>query len=89
MSQDAYDMLKRIRMDLSAAQAKITDLARILNEHNLKDGTRPTCPTCGLSLKNNLMLDEHLYHAHDGPEPPHWRRAEEMSADSIDQQEAA
>lgn len=80
MTQDPYELLKKIRMDLSAAQAKITDLSSLLSELNLKDLSRPTCPTCGLSFKSSLVRDEHVYVMHDGPEPAHWVRAEEMSA---------
>ncbi len=79
MSQDAFDMLKRIRMDLTAAQAKITDLNNILSEMNLTDRARPKCSTCGLSFKHSLARDEHLYHAHDGPEPPAWLAAEQLA----------
>lgn len=79
MSKDPYELIKQIRMDLSAAQAKITDLSSCLVEFNLKDLNRPTCPTCGLSFKHSSARDEHLYHAHDGPEPAHWVEAEAMS----------
>ncbi len=78
MSSDAFDLLKRIRMDLTAAQAKITDLQKILTELNLKDSPRPTCPTCGLSFKGASLRDEHVYHTHDGPVPPGWLAAEEL-----------
>ncbi len=77
---DPYELLKKLRMDLTNAQAKITDLDTMLRELNLTLSTRPKCAVCGLSFKNALVRDEHLYHAHDGPEPPHWVRAEEMSA---------
>lgn len=80
MSQDAFEMLKKIRMDLTAAQAKITDLSSLLTELNLTDTTRPKCPTCKLSFKNSSALDEHVYHAHDGPTPAAWLHAEQISA---------
>ena len=77
---DPYELLKKIRMDLSAAQAKITDLSSLLNELNVKDTSRPKCPKCGISFKNGSVLDEHLYISHQGPEPAHWLAAEELSA---------
>ncbi len=80
MSADAFEMLRKIRMDLTNAQAKITDLANILNELNVKDTSRPKCPKCGISFKNGSVLDEHLYHSHEGPEPAHWIAAERQSA---------
>jgi hypothetical protein len=77
--KDAYDMLSRIRYDLSAMQAKVTDLFSILNDLDVRDVVRPTCENCGLSFKTALMRDEHLYHAHGGAVPPHWVRAEAVS----------
>jgi hypothetical protein len=74
--QDAYDLLRQIRMDLTAAQAKITALFEILNQLNLQDTKRPPCPDCGLTFKTTAMLDEHLYLSHMGPVPPHWLAAE-------------
>ena len=79
MSADAFEMLKKIRMDLTNAQAKITDLQSILTELNLTDTTRPKCPTCGLSFKSSSVRDEHLYVSHAGPEPAHWIAAEQRS----------
>lgn len=79
MSADAYEMLKKIRMDLTNAQAKITDLQSILTELNITDTGRPRCPSCGLSFRNSLVRDEHVYTSHDGPEPAHWILAEQHS----------
>lgn len=79
MSADAFEMLAKIRMDLTAAQAKITDLSSILTELNLTAHSRPKCPKCGLSFKSSSVLDEHMYVSHNGPEPPAWVLAEEMS----------
>ncbi len=79
MSQEVFDMVKRIRMDLTAAQAKVTELTNMLSAMNLKDQARPTCPTCGLSFKHSLARDEHVYHTHDGPVPPGWLAAEELA----------
>lgn len=79
MSPDPYELLKKLRMDLSNAQAKITDLDTILRELNLTLDSRPKCSVCGLSFKNSLLRDEHVYVTHDGPEPAHWVQAEAMS----------
>ena len=84
MSQDMFEMAKRIRMDLSAAQAKLTDLVAMISAANIPDTTRPTCSTCGLSFKHSLARDEHLYHAHDGPVPPAWVAAEELAESMSD-----
>lgn len=75
---EPIEVLKKIRMDLTNAQAKVTEAINILSTLNLPDTTRPTC-RCGLSFKHSSALAEHVYHAHDGPEPAHWKRAEEMS----------
>lgn len=77
--EDAYKLLRNIRMDLTAAQAKITDLFAILNDLDLEDKPRPRCPHCGLTFRFETSRDEHVYHAHDGPEPAHWVRAEALA----------
>jgi hypothetical protein len=75
-AQDAYDLLRSIRMDLTAAQARITDLFNILNELHLEDVKRPACPECGITFRTTTQRDEHLYLTHDGGVPTHWLDAE-------------
>jgi hypothetical protein len=46
---------------------------------NEADSRPHLCPICGLAFKAQLKVDEHLYTAHDGPEPPHWLEAERQA----------
>jgi hypothetical protein len=78
--QDAYDLLRQIRMDATAIQAKISDLFTILNQLQLQDTKRPECPECGLTFHTITQRDEHLYLSHDGSVPAHWLAAEANAA---------
>lgn len=77
--EDAHKLLREIRMDLTAAQAKITDLGKLLGELQLEDRPRPRCPHCGLSFRFNALLAEHVYVTHDGPVPNHYLTAEALT----------
>lgn len=66
--------LKTLRYDLTALQAKLSDLitmAAKLPAPPLEHAV--TCPDCGLALPNQRRLAEHAYHVHRGPEPEHYR----------------
>ena len=76
MSSDLLELARGLRYDLTAMQAKVTDLLNAIGELNLPDTTRSVCGQCGASFRGRLSLDEHLYVSHDGPEPPHWLKAE-------------
>jgi hypothetical protein len=78
-SVEAYDLLKKIRMNLSALQAQVTDLYGILNELDIRDSERPRCPSCGLTFKGAVGLAEHRYISHGGEVPAHWVEAEARS----------
>ena len=73
---DVLEIAKTIRYDLTALQAKVTDLLNAIGKLNLPDPSRSICPECGVSLSGPLKLAEHLYVSHDGPEPQHWLEAE-------------
>jgi hypothetical protein len=73
---DVYEMLQKVRYDLTAAQAKLTDAFNILRELNLPQQPTTDCPTCGLKFRGPLTLAEHLHISHDGPIPEHWLLAE-------------
>ena len=79
-AQDAYDLLRTIRNNLANAQAAVADLTAVLNELQLKDKTRATCPQCGVSFKGPSALAEHQYLSHDGDVPEHWLAAETHAA---------
>lgn len=74
--QDVVETLKRIRYDLTAAQAKVTDALNYLGELNLPERDEARCPICDTKLKGPLSLAEHVYTSHDGPLPEHYAVAE-------------
>jgi hypothetical protein len=77
-ADDLYDMLRKIRYDLTAAQGKLTDTFQILGELNIQDAPAHKCE-CGLTFRAATLLAEHVYHSHNGPEPEHWVRIEAIS----------
>lgn len=80
---EVYDLARKIRMDLTAAQAKLTDLVNLLNDLQLEDRPRPTCPHCRITFRQQMALAEHVYTSHDGPVPVHWLEAEARSLDPV------
>lgn len=78
-SQDILELLQRLRMDLTNAQGKLTDVQRMIAALNLPGEARPTCDVCGLTFRGPLSLAEHLHNAHQGPLPGHWLRAEQLA----------
>lgn len=74
---------KRIRLDLTALQGKVTELLQMAAKLPEPDErARPRCPEphCGLQFRGPRSLAEHAYHVHDGPEPEHWRETEQVAA---------
>lgn len=77
MTQPDHEILaalKTIRYDLTALQAKLSDLITLaarLPAPNPPDTV--TCPSCGLEHTSQRRLAEHTYHVHQGPEPDHYR----------------
>jgi hypothetical protein len=73
--RDLVVTLRRIRMDLTAAQAKLTSALELATR--LAPAPPPArCPACGLALPSQARLAEHAYLTHDGDEPSHWLDAE-------------
>lgn len=75
---DVIELAKQLRYDLTAMQAKLSTLLTMLAALNLQPSTRPACPTCGLTFRSDTRLDEHRYHAHNGPVPAGWQHAEQL-----------
>lgn len=73
---DALNDARRLRMDLTNAQAKLTDIIEALAAHPDAELPRPKCPVCGTTFRGERSLSEHAYHAHDGPVPQHYLEAE-------------
>lgn len=69
---DLYARLKHLRVQCTAVQSGITDVVNMLNEMGLSQRPDSVCPTCTLSVRDELVLAEHIYTSHDGPLPDHW-----------------
>jgi hypothetical protein len=77
-----YELLRGIRYETTAIQAKVSDAMKLLATLKLEDVSRPKCERCGASFAGSLSLSEHLYLAHDGPEPVHWLEAEARTGEA-------
>lgn len=76
-------VLKKIRYDLTACQAKLTEAMRMVAALPLEDpGDRVKCERCGATFVGPQTLAEHVYVSHAGPEPEHWKRIEAMSEEA-------
>jgi hypothetical protein len=83
-NREILELAKTIRYDLTALQAKLSELMRMAGE--APDRESHTCPECGLGFKGTRSLAEHRYVQHDGPEPEHWLDAEaKADLDPIDE----
>lgn len=77
---EILELARKIRYDLTALQAKTSELLTMAARLEAPDATSVTCPHCGLRFKGPRTLAEHVYQLHDGPEPEHWLQAEERAA---------
>ncbi len=81
--QDALALARRIRMDLTNAQAKLTDVIELLA--SLPEAPSSRCPICDVPLRGPLSLAEHVHLSHDGPIPEHYLAAERAAGLATDQ----
>ncbi len=69
---EVFEVLRKIRYDLTAAQTKVTDALSLLAAMNLP--SRPSgevCPQCGSEIKGGeRALALHIQNVHDGPGVP-------------------
>lgn len=82
---DLYEILKKIRYDATAIQAKVTDALNVLAALNLPDQPTAPCPRCGLELAGPRSLAEHMFNSHGGPVPPHYDHVEAISDQAADE----
>lgn len=75
--EDSLELCRKIRYDLTAAQAKLTNIIEALA--SLPPTPKSVCCICGLHLRGPLSLAEHLYTSHDGDLPDHWAQAERLA----------
>jgi hypothetical protein len=73
-------MIGEAEDDFRSGLAKLTELRAYLAAMNLPNPSRIACPECGVRLRGELVLAEHSYHSHGGPEPAHWLEAEAQSS---------
>lgn len=75
---EALELLRKIRMDLTNAQAKITDAMNAIA--SLPQPAKPDSVChCGVRTRGPLSLQEHIHTSHGGPLPEHWARAERLA----------
>jgi len=69
--KELEDLLRGIRYDATAIQAKVSELLRMIAEipQLSDDHTKLPCPECGVPLAGPRALAEHLYVTHDLPSP--------------------
>lgn len=77
--KDAVDLCIRIRMDLTNAQGKLTDVIEALAAIPEPASADRVCPTCGVKTRGPLSLAEHVHTSHGGPLPSHWVEAERLA----------
>jgi hypothetical protein len=78
---DLIVSLKKLRYDLTAMQARVSDLLNQAARLNLPAPARPSCPECGLTMRSDRFLAEHLFQTHAGAVPDHWQQAEARAAE--------
>ncbi len=76
---DLEAILRRMRMDLTDCQSKITNALELLAALPAMPDSRRQCPTCGNYIRPPLTMAEHIHYSHDGPEPPEWAAAEALA----------
>lgn len=81
---DALAECRRIRMDLTNAQGKLSDVIEALAGHPESSAPRPRCGDCGISFRGPLALAEHVYNHHGGPLPDHYAAAERLAGVGLD-----
>jgi hypothetical protein len=70
-SEEMHQIAMTIRYDLTAAQAKLTELIRQIAQ--VEPIAVPQCETCGYRPAQNMpSLAEHAHTVHGGPIPAHW-----------------
>lgn len=81
---EIWKFVDGIQMDLRAAQGKMISLRSYLAGLNIPEQEQLVCPKCGVPLKGERTLAEHVYHSHDGPMPSHWDTARLGCAETVE-----
>jgi hypothetical protein len=75
-SKELLELLRRIRLDATAIQAKVSDAMTQLAALELPNASASRCGVCGIRLRGPIALAEHAYNSHAGPLPEHFIAAE-------------
>lgn len=69
---EIFELLRKIRYDATAIQAKVTDALNMLANMNLPAAKAPThiCPKCTGGFHSERYLAFHMANVHDGPPVP-------------------
>lgn len=62
---EVLETLRKLRYDLTSAQAKLTDALTMLADMNLTALPTKTCPKCHIRLPRTITIDDHLANVHD------------------------
>ena len=62
---DLFDLIRKMRMDLTQLQARVTDLANMLAALKLEVPASHRCDRCGADFPNELTLLDHRVAVHD------------------------
>ena len=65
---EILELARKIRYDLTALQAKTTELTKMAAKLSAPDDDTQTCPDCGLSIKalpQGCTLSDHRRRTHD------------------------
>jgi hypothetical protein len=76
---EIFEILRKIRYDLTAAQTKVTEALNTLGSMDLPsepDGL--DCPICGVNKRGERALAIHITNVHGGPAVP--MAADELAA---------
>ncbi len=65
MADDLFELLKGIRYDATAIQAKVSDALRMLSSMNLPEPGANVCPKCGITVSRPTSMSDHLRVSHD------------------------
>lgn len=74
-----WQLLDKLQMDNREQAAKLVELRALVSQLELPNPAKRRCDTCGVSFRNQLLRDEHVYHSHQGPVPEHYLRAERLA----------
>mgnify|MGYP001605667790 FL=1 len=67
---EIFEVVRKLRYDLTAAQAKVTDVLNMLASMNLPVKAKQFCPRCGVPIQGDRGLAFHMQNVHDGPAVP-------------------